>query len=159
MLKVAREFVDGLGRDAHDEVITRAVVELANILGLLTVGEGIETTQQSETVAALGCDIAQGYPFSHPIKADAVSAVMSAPHWSPIGTPSPMAIEAGTRPNSPRRAERRSGRGGQSRSLDQRRLLAAPRRPGVVALGLLPGAERGPLQQLPLPHLGRVGNR
>ena len=28
MLKVAREFVDGLGRDAHDDVITRAIVEL-----------------------------------------------------------------------------------------------------------------------------------
>ncbi|WP_116451254.1 putative bifunctional diguanylate cyclase/phosphodiesterase [Blastococcus litoris] len=78
MLKVAREFVDGLGRDAHDDVITRAIVELAGTLGLLTVAEGIETTQQSETVAALGCDIAQGYLFSRPIEAEAVSAVMSA---------------------------------------------------------------------------------
>jgi diguanylate cyclase (GGDEF)-like protein len=77
MLKVAREFVDGLGRDAHDDVITRAIVELANTLGLLTVAEGIETTQQSETVAALGCDIAQGYLFSRPIEADAVRAVMA----------------------------------------------------------------------------------
>ena len=82
MLKVAREFVDGLGRDAHDDVITRAIVELANTLGLLTVAEGIETTQQSETVAALGCDIAQGYLFSRPIEADAVRAVMAARPWS-----------------------------------------------------------------------------
>ena len=66
MLKVAREFVDGLGRDAHDDVITRAIVELAGTLGLLTVAEGIETTQQSEHVAALGCDLAQGYLFSRP---------------------------------------------------------------------------------------------
>jgi EAL domain-containing protein (putative c-di-GMP-specific phosphodiesterase class I) len=95
MLKVAREFVDGLGRDAHDDVITRAIVELASTLGLLTVAEGIETTQQSETVAALGCDIAQGYLFSRPIEADAASAVMSARQWSPIGAPSPMAVEAG----------------------------------------------------------------
>jgi diguanylate cyclase (GGDEF)-like protein len=95
MLKVAREFVDGLGRDAHDDVITRAIVELANTLGLLTVAEGIETTQQSETVAALGCDIAQGYLFSRPIEADAASAVMSASQWSPIGTSSRLPIEAG----------------------------------------------------------------
>src|SRR5829696_2277280 len=81
MLKVAREFVDGLGRDAHDDVITRAIVELANTLGLLTVAEGIETTQQSETVAALGCDLAQGYLFSQPIEADAVSTVLSAMTW------------------------------------------------------------------------------
>jgi diguanylate cyclase (GGDEF)-like protein len=87
MLKVAREFVDGLGRDAHDDVITRAIVELAGTLGLLTVAEGIETTQQSETVAALGCDIAQGYLFSRPIEADAVSAVMSASVVSEIIMP------------------------------------------------------------------------
>src|SRR4051794_36401330 len=82
MLKVAREFVDGLGRDAHDDVITRAIVELAGTLGLLTVAEGIETTQQSEHVAALGCDLAQGYLFSHPIEADAVGALVSAQGWS-----------------------------------------------------------------------------
>src|SRR3954468_5554039 len=87
MLKVAREFVDGLGRDAHDDVITHAIVELANTLGLLTVAEGIETEQQSETLAALGCDIAQGYLFSRPIEADAVSAVMAAPEWSALGLP------------------------------------------------------------------------
>jgi len=98
MLKVAREFVDGLGRDAHDDVITRAIVELANTLGLLTVAEGIETTQQSETVAALGCDIAQGYLFSRPIEADAVREVMAATAWAAIGSPLVAAIEAGPHP-------------------------------------------------------------
>jgi diguanylate cyclase (GGDEF)-like protein len=84
MLKVAREFVDGLGRDAHDDVITRAIVELAGTLGLLTVAEGIETTQQSDTVAALGCDIAQGYLFSRPIEAEAVGALVSTRVWSEL---------------------------------------------------------------------------
>src|SRR4051794_35943374 len=93
MLKVAREFVDGLGRDAHDDVITRAIVELAGTLGLLTVAEGIETTQQSETVAALGCDIAQGYLFSRPIEAEAVSAVMAASEVS--DAIAPRAVDAG----------------------------------------------------------------
>ena len=65
-------------------------MELAGTLGLLTVAEGIETTQQSETVAALGCDIAQGYLFSRPIEADAVSAVMSASEVSEIIQPRPL---------------------------------------------------------------------
>jgi EAL domain-containing protein (putative c-di-GMP-specific phosphodiesterase class I) len=95
MLKVAREFVDGLGRDAHDDVITHAIVELANTLGLLTVAEGIETEQQSETLAALGCDIAQGYLFSRPIEADAASAIMAATAWPALGTPIHPALEAG----------------------------------------------------------------
>src|SRR3954453_56187 len=95
MLKVAREFVDGLGRDAHDDVITRAIVELANTLGLVTVAEGIETTQQSETLAALGCDIAQGSLFSRPIEAEAVREVMAATAWPPLGEPIRPALEAG----------------------------------------------------------------
>src|SRR3954453_6827047 len=95
MLKVAREFVDGLGRDAHDDVITHAIVELANTLGLLTVAEGIETAQQSETLAALGCDIAQGSLFSRPIEAEAVREVMAATAWPPLGEPIRPALEAG----------------------------------------------------------------
>jgi EAL domain-containing protein (putative c-di-GMP-specific phosphodiesterase class I) len=81
ILKVAREFVDGIGRDAHDDVITRAIVELAGTLGLLTVAEGIETTQQSEHVASLGCDLAQGFLYSRPIDAEAVSALVAAQAW------------------------------------------------------------------------------
>ena len=77
MLKVAREFVDGLGRDANDDVITRAIVELADTLGLLTVAEGIETVQQQEHVAALGCDLAQGYLFSRPVDAEAVMSLIA----------------------------------------------------------------------------------
>jgi diguanylate cyclase (GGDEF)-like protein len=78
MLKVAREFVDGLGRDANDDAITRAIVDLATTLGMLTIAEGIETTQQQEHVAALGCDLAQGYLFSHPVDADVVLALVAA---------------------------------------------------------------------------------
>jgi diguanylate cyclase (GGDEF)-like protein len=84
MLKVAREFVDGLGRDAHDDVITRAIVELAGTLGLLTVAEGIETTEQQEHVAALGCDLAQGYLFSRPVDADMVMSLVRGESWEDI---------------------------------------------------------------------------
>ncbi|MCU1669017.1 MAG: hypothetical protein JWP40_1944 [Blastococcus sp.] len=87
MLKVAREFVDGLGRDAHDDVITRAIVELANTLGLVTIAEGIETTQQADHCANLGCDIAQGYLFSRPIEADAVNALVAERMWPELVRP------------------------------------------------------------------------
>jgi EAL domain-containing protein (putative c-di-GMP-specific phosphodiesterase class I) len=67
MLKIAREFIDGLGRDIHDDVITLAIVDLADTLGLLTVAEGIESPQQQDHVAALHCDLAQGYLFAPPL--------------------------------------------------------------------------------------------
>jgi diguanylate cyclase (GGDEF)-like protein len=77
MLKIAREFVDGLGRDEHDDVITRAIVELAGTLGLLTVAEGIETHDQQTFVTALGCDLGQGYLFSKPVDAEAALQLLT----------------------------------------------------------------------------------
>jgi diguanylate cyclase (GGDEF)-like protein len=77
MLKVAREFVDGLGQDVNADVVTRAVVELAGALGLMTVAEGVETDEQRQHVAGLGCDLAQGYLFSRPVDAETVMALMS----------------------------------------------------------------------------------
>jgi EAL domain-containing protein (putative c-di-GMP-specific phosphodiesterase class I) len=77
MLKIAREFVDGLGRDEHDDVITRAIVELAGTLGLLTVAEGIETHDQQTFVTALGCDLGQGYLFSRPVGAEAAFELLT----------------------------------------------------------------------------------
>jgi EAL domain-containing protein (putative c-di-GMP-specific phosphodiesterase class I) len=79
MLKIAREFVDGLGRDEHDDVITRAIVELAGTLGLLTVAEGIETHDQQTIVTALGCDIGQGWLFSAAVDAETAHAMLTAP--------------------------------------------------------------------------------
>jgi EAL domain-containing protein (putative c-di-GMP-specific phosphodiesterase class I) len=77
MLKIAREFVDGLGRDEHDDVITRAIVELAGTLGLLTVAEGIETHDQQTIVSALGCDLGQGWLFSAALEADVVYELLT----------------------------------------------------------------------------------
>jgi len=86
MLKIAREFVDGLGRDEHDDVITRAIVELAGTLGLLTVAEGIETHDQQTIVTALGCDLGQGYLFSKAVDAEAALEVLTAPA-APVPAP------------------------------------------------------------------------
>jgi diguanylate cyclase (GGDEF)-like protein len=77
MLKVAREFVDGLDRDASADAVTRAIVDLAGALGLLTVAEGVETDEQRQHVTQLGCDLAQGYLFSRPVDADTVMALMA----------------------------------------------------------------------------------
>jgi diguanylate cyclase (GGDEF)-like protein len=84
MLKVAREFVDTLDKDGNDDVITRAIVDLARSLGLRTIAEGVETTEQHEQVTALGCDLAQGYLFSRPVDAEEVLHLLTG---SPLGMP------------------------------------------------------------------------
>ena len=68
-MKIDRSFVAGLGVDPAAEAIVAAVVNLAHALGLVVVGEGVETEQQLVMLRALGCDRAQGYLWSRPLPA------------------------------------------------------------------------------------------
>ncbi|MEA3077661.1 MAG: hypothetical protein QOF60_2569 [Actinomycetota bacterium] len=65
-VKVDGSFVEGLGSDAGDERIVSAVIDLARNLGLRSIGEGVETTEQLHRLRDLGCDQAQGYLFARP---------------------------------------------------------------------------------------------
>ena len=66
-LKVDRLFVQALGTSAATNQVAQSIVAMARQLGLRTVAEGIETAEQAEQVAALGCDYAQGYHYARPM--------------------------------------------------------------------------------------------
>jgi len=66
IVKIDRSFVERLGGPPGDELLVRAVVQLAASLGLRSVGEGVETPGQLERLQSFGCDAAQGYLFGHP---------------------------------------------------------------------------------------------
>ncbi len=66
VVKLDRSFVSGLGREAQDASIAAAIISLAHALGLTTVAEGIETDEQLAVLAALGCDLGQGFLFARP---------------------------------------------------------------------------------------------
>jgi len=76
ILKVDRAFVMGLGTDSADEAIVTAVVTLARALGLDVVAEGVERPDQRDTVARLGCDVAQGYLFAPALPPDAIADLL-----------------------------------------------------------------------------------
>jgi EAL domain-containing protein (putative c-di-GMP-specific phosphodiesterase class I) len=61
--------VAALPGSASDRAVVAAVVELARTLGVATVAEGIETTEQLEELRRLGCSYGQGYLFSRPVEA------------------------------------------------------------------------------------------
>lgn len=65
-VKVDRTFVSTMTSDRGDAAIVAAVVGLAHALNLRVVAEGVETAEQLAALAALGCELAQGFYFSPP---------------------------------------------------------------------------------------------
>jgi len=71
VLKIDRSFVSGMMRDPDAVAIVRAVLSLADALGMKTTAEGVETVELATTLATLGCSSGQGYYFAKPLKAEA----------------------------------------------------------------------------------------
>src|SRR5688500_15537516 len=71
VLKLDRSFVTGMMVDPDSVAIVRAILSLADALGMSTTAEGIETVELATTLAALGCSSGQGYFFSKPLEPDA----------------------------------------------------------------------------------------
>jgi EAL domain-containing protein (putative c-di-GMP-specific phosphodiesterase class I) len=77
-LKIDQSFVRHLGEGGHAQHIVRAIIGLAQSLGLETIAEGVETTEQSAALLSLGCDTGQGYHFSRPVPVAQLDAWMAA---------------------------------------------------------------------------------
>ncbi len=70
VLKIDRSFVKPLGQSNHRRVLIQATVLVARALGIRTIAEGVETQEQARLLDELGCSMAQGYLYGHPMAAD-----------------------------------------------------------------------------------------
>jgi diguanylate cyclase (GGDEF)-like protein/PAS domain S-box-containing protein len=68
-LKIDKSFVHDLLTKPGDASVARSVVALGHSLGLTVIAEGVETAEQRNMLAELGCDAFQGYFFGHPAPA------------------------------------------------------------------------------------------
>ncbi len=78
VLKIDRSFVSGMLADRDKVAIVRAILSLAQALGLKTTAEGIESNELAQTLAALGCTYGQGYLYSQPVDSDQAFRLLSA---------------------------------------------------------------------------------
>jgi diguanylate cyclase (GGDEF)-like protein/PAS domain S-box-containing protein len=77
-LKVDKVFVDELGAAHAGSTLAESILDMARVLGLKVVAEGVETSSQAEFLRRRGCDFAQGYLFSRAIEASAFAGLLVA---------------------------------------------------------------------------------
>jgi len=78
ILKVDKSFVDGVNEGGEESALTAAIIELAGILKLRPVAEGIERADQLERLLDLKCDLGQGYYFAKPLPLEGIDELLSA---------------------------------------------------------------------------------
>jgi diguanylate cyclase (GGDEF)-like protein/PAS domain S-box-containing protein len=77
-LKVDKIFVDELDAVHVGSTLAESILDMARVLGLKVVAEGVETSRQADFLRSHGCDFAQGYLFSRPVGAAAFAALVHA---------------------------------------------------------------------------------
>ena len=76
LLKIDREFIADIGGSAEVAALTETIIDLARIIGVVAVAEGIETEAQLAELTRLGCALGQGYLFLRPVDGDEIERVL-----------------------------------------------------------------------------------
>ena len=79
VLKIDRSFVSRMTDGEQPLQIVRTIIELARVLGMNVVAEGIETQEQYALLRDLGCRYGQGFLFARPMSAEAVGELLKLP--------------------------------------------------------------------------------
>ncbi len=79
VLKIDRSFVGRITESDQSLQIVRTIIELARVLGMDVVAEGIETVEQYQVLLKLGCRFGQGFLYAKPMTPEAVSELLALP--------------------------------------------------------------------------------
>ena len=79
-IKLDRSFIDGCANDETKKTMCRYVVGLAHGAGMMALAEGVETTQDLQTVIEMGFDFAQGFVFEQAMTRDDLARLLETPN-------------------------------------------------------------------------------
>jgi len=75
-LKIDRSFVRDIHIDKDNALMVESIMRVAHSLGMLVVAEGVEKPAEQGCLAALGCDLYQGFGLARPQGADAIEGLL-----------------------------------------------------------------------------------
>ena len=90
VLKVDRSFIAKITEDGRTRTLVQSVIDLAGMLDLQTIAEGVETVEHLRLLQEMGCELAQGFLFCRPVPADEIDALLAGGGRMPVvGAPLP----------------------------------------------------------------------
>lgn len=79
-VKVDQSLIRDIATDKQQVAFVLAILRLIESVGLRTIVEGIETTAQRDQLQRLGCVFGQGFCFSEPVPAEALTRLLAQQH-------------------------------------------------------------------------------
>ncbi len=76
-IKIDKSFVDRCTDGSKGKIIVKNIVNMAKEMNIETIVEGVETVEQRELLANIGCNVGQGYLFSKPLPVDEFIALLN----------------------------------------------------------------------------------
>ena len=84
-VKIDRSFVEDLASGGNAHAVIRAITTLADALGMQTLAEGVEDTEQLDILRREGCGYIQGFLFSEPLAAADVMKLLDVEQDKRVG--------------------------------------------------------------------------
>ncbi len=77
LLKIDKSFIDEMNESASGEKYVAAIISMGHVLNLEVISEGVETTEQLDTLKKIGCDYIQGYVWGRPLPPEEAAKLIS----------------------------------------------------------------------------------
>ncbi len=76
VLKLDRQFISDIGSSEKADQIIEGIIQIAGVLGMDLIAEGVETKDQCEFIRQAGCGAVQGYYFSRPVSQESFESLL-----------------------------------------------------------------------------------
>ncbi len=81
VIKIDLSFIINMHKDPTDAKIVNSIIDLAHNLGLQIIAEGVESQEIWTKLAALNCNMAQGYYISRPLPVEQLTKWIQESSW------------------------------------------------------------------------------